>query len=48
MRFGQMHGSVLVPVGCGDPAFRGGTASIGVFANDAVHCAHHILLFYSQ
>jgi hypothetical protein len=36
-----------VPVGCGDPAFRGGTASIEVFANDAVHYAHHILLFYS-
>ncbi len=37
-------GADEVPVGCGDPAFRGGTASIEVFANDAVHFAHHILL----
>jgi hypothetical protein len=36
----------LVPVGCGDHAFRVGTASIEVFGNDAVHFAHHILLFY--
>jgi hypothetical protein len=40
------HRIFQAPVGCGDPAFRGGTASIEVFANDAVHFAHHILLFY--
>ena len=34
-----------VPVGCGDPPFRGGTASIEVFSTDAVHFVHHILLF---
>jgi hypothetical protein len=34
-----------VPVGCGDSAFRGGTASIAVFANDAVHFADHIVPF---
>ncbi len=36
-----------VPVECGDPAFRWETASIEVFANDAVHFAHHILLICS-